>query len=128
MWYVDSGWKDVDRFLSPEFVDEGHVNTHCHTVYRNFLFVYYKSIKREPKMKSIHECRCDKRLQTKTNEFTRLSYTGLVVELEHLKIKTRLTNEFGAGSVYRDRFGSSSDPSLNGHLHYPNDIVFQIGQ
>jgi hypothetical protein len=21
-----------------------------------------------------------------------------------------------------DRFGSSSDPSLNGHLHYPNDI------
>ncbi len=22
-----------------------------------------------------------------------------------------------------DRFGSSSDPSLNGHLHYPNDIV-----
>ena len=31
------------------------------------------------------------RLQTK--RFTRLSYTGLVVELEHLKIKTRLTNE-----------------------------------
>jgi len=21
-----------------------------------------------------------------------------------------------------DRFGSSSDPNLNGHLHYPNDI------
>jgi hypothetical protein len=21
-----------------------------------------------------------------------------------------------------DRFGSSSDPSLNGHLHYPNDV------
>jgi hypothetical protein len=42
-------------------------------------------------MKPIHECRCDGRLQTK--RFTRLSYTGLVVELEHLKIKTRLTNE-----------------------------------
>ncbi len=28
-----------------------------------------------------------------TKRFTRLSYTGLVVELEHLKIKTRLTNE-----------------------------------
>jgi hypothetical protein len=27
------------------------------------------------------------------SEFTLLSYTGLVVELEHLKIKTRLTNE-----------------------------------
>ncbi len=25
--------------------------------------------------------------------FTRFSHTGLVVELEHLKIKTRLTNE-----------------------------------
>jgi hypothetical protein len=23
---------------------------------------------------------------------------------------------------HNDRFGSSSDPSLNGHLHYPNDI------
>ena len=31
------------------------------------------------------------RLQTK--RFTRLSHTGLVVELKHLKIKTRLTNE-----------------------------------
>ncbi len=37
--------------------------------------------------------RCDERLQTKSKKFTRLSYTGLVVELEHLKIKTRLTNE-----------------------------------
>ncbi len=42
-------------------------------------------------MKPIYECRCDGRLLTK--RFTRLSYTGLVVELEHLKIKTRLTNE-----------------------------------
>jgi hypothetical protein len=24
--------------------------------------------------------------------------------------------------VTHDRFGSSSDPNLNGHLHYPNDI------
>ncbi len=39
----------------------------------------------------MYECRCDGRLQTK--RFTRLSHTGLVVELEHLKIKTRLTNE-----------------------------------
>ncbi len=31
--------------------------------------------------------------KTKTKRFTRLSYTGLVVELEHLKIKTILTNE-----------------------------------
>jgi hypothetical protein len=25
-------------------------------------------------------------------------------------------------NIDHDRFGSSSDPSLNGHLHYPNDI------
>ena len=24
--------------------------------------------------------------------------------------------------VCHDRWGSSSDPSLNGHLHYPNDV------
>ncbi len=30
---------------------------------------------------------------------------------------------FGVESLYRtDRIGSSSGPSLNGHLHYPNDI------
>ncbi len=43
------------------------------------------------KIKPIYECRCNERLQTK--RFTRLAHTGLVVELEHLKIKSRLTNE-----------------------------------
>jgi hypothetical protein len=57
------------------------------------LVVYYESIKRELKTKPIYECRCDERPQTKTKRCTRLSYTGLVTELEHLKIKTRLTNE-----------------------------------
>ncbi len=52
--------------------------------------VYDESIKGAVKIKPIYECRCDGRLQTK--RFT-LSHTGLVVELEHLKIKTRLTNE-----------------------------------
>jgi hypothetical protein len=58
---------------------------------RKKLVVYFESMKRKLKIKPIYECRCDGRLQTK--RFTRLSYTGLVVELEHLKIKTRLTNE-----------------------------------
>jgi len=49
--------------------------------------VYYESIKRDLNIKPTCECRCDGRLQTKTKRFTRLSYTGLVVELEHLKIK-----------------------------------------
>ena len=50
-------------------------------------------MKRELKKRLIYEYRCDERLKTKTEESTRLTYTGLVVELEHLKIKTRLTNE-----------------------------------
>jgi hypothetical protein len=58
------------------------------------MFVYYESIKRKLKIKCICECRCYERLQTKTKEFTRLTvaYTGLVVELEHLKIETRISN------------------------------------
>ena len=56
-------------------------------------FVYYESIKRKLKIKCIYECRCYERLQSKTKEFTRLAYTGLVVELEHLKIETRLIDE-----------------------------------
>jgi hypothetical protein len=41
----------------------------------------------------MYECRCDERLQTKTKEFTRLTHTGFVVELEHLEIETRLIDE-----------------------------------
>ena len=52
--------------------------------------VYYESMKRKL-LKPIYECRCNGRLQTK--RFTRLAHTGSVVELEHLKIETRLTNE-----------------------------------
>ena len=64
-----------------------------------FCFVYYESIKREPKIRGINKCRCDERLQTKTKEFTRLPYTGLVLELEHLKIETRLINESFANAM-----------------------------
>jgi hypothetical protein len=48
-------------------------------------------MKRKIKIKPVNECRCNERLQTK--KFMCLTHTGLVVELEHLKIKTRLTNE-----------------------------------
>jgi hypothetical protein len=63
------------------------------------LFVYYESIKRESKIRGINKCRCDERLQTKTKEFTRLPYTGLVLELEHLKIETRLITERFANAM-----------------------------
>jgi len=41
----------------------------------------------------IYEYRCDKRLKTKSEESTCLTDTGLVVELEHLKTKTRLIDK-----------------------------------
>ena len=37
--------------------------------------------------------RCYERLEVKTGGITRLVYTGLSGELEHLKIKTRLKDE-----------------------------------
>jgi hypothetical protein len=48
------------------------------------LVVYYESIKREPKIRGIYECRCDERLQSKTKEFTRLPYTTIYL-LERIK-------------------------------------------
>jgi hypothetical protein len=56
-------------------------------------FVCYESIKRELKRRLIYEYRCDERLKTKNEESTRLTDTGLVVELEHLTTKTRLIDE-----------------------------------
>ena len=41
----------------------------------------------------MYEYRCNERLKTKTEESTHLSDTGLVVELEHLKTKTRLIDK-----------------------------------
>ena len=45
--------------------------------------------------KRTYECRCDERLKTKAEGSTRLTYTGLRGELEHLKIKTRLIDAVG---------------------------------
>ena len=42
------------------------------------------------------EYRCDERLKTKDEESTRLTYTGLLEELEHLRIETRLIDEMFA--------------------------------
>ncbi len=57
------------------------------------MFHDYELIKREVKIKPISECPCDERLKTKDEESTRLAYTGLLGELEHLKIKTRLIDD-----------------------------------
>ena len=53
-------------------------------------------IKRELKSRPTYECRYDERLKTKAEESTRLGYTGLLGELEHLKIEMRLIDEMFA--------------------------------
>jgi hypothetical protein len=67
-----------------------------HTV---ILVVYYESINRELKRRPIYECWCDERLKTKVEKSTRLGYTGLFGELEHLKKKTRLIDEMFASGM-----------------------------
>jgi hypothetical protein len=84
--------------IETRLIDEKFANVMGENPCRPFrhlccLVVYYESIKRELKKRCIYECRCDERLQTKTKEFTRLTHTGLVVELEHLEIETRLIDE-----------------------------------
>jgi hypothetical protein len=55
--------------------------------------LWARLLKREQKIRPIHECRCDERLKTKVEEYTRLVYIGLHGGLEHLKIVTRLIDE-----------------------------------
>ena len=57
------------------------------------IIVYYESLKRAVKTKTIYGYRCDERLKTNVEESTRLVYTPLCAELEHLKIETKLINE-----------------------------------
>jgi hypothetical protein len=84
----------LEFLWSPIFLQ----NTRAELLFE-FFEVYYESIKREPKIRGIKKCRCDERLQTKTKEFTRLPYTVLVLELEHLKIETRLISERFANAM-----------------------------
>ena len=58
-----------------------------------YLVVYYESLKRALKTKTIYGYRCDGRLKTNVEESTRLACTLLCAELEHLKIETRLIDE-----------------------------------
>jgi hypothetical protein len=56
------------------------------------LFII-KSIKWELKTRPTYDCRCDERLKPKHDESEWLTYTGLLEELEYLKIETRLIDE-----------------------------------
>jgi hypothetical protein len=68
--------------------------------------VYYELIKGEVQIKPISECRCDERLKTKAEESTRLAYTWLHGELEHLKIKL-INEKFASVMGDRDTTGKS---------------------
>ena len=57
------------------------------------LVVYYESLTRALKTKTIYGYRYDESLKTNVEESTRLVCTPLCAELEHLKIETRLTRE-----------------------------------
>jgi hypothetical protein len=48
---------------------------------------------RGKKIRPIYECWFDERLNTKVEESTSLTHIGLLGELEHLKIKTRLIDD-----------------------------------
>jgi hypothetical protein len=72
---------------------KGNFLVHYYELRNQEIIVHYESIKRELKIRLIYEYRCDERLKTKREESTRLTDTGLVVELKHLKTKTRLIDE-----------------------------------
>ena len=55
--------------------------------------VYYETMNREINRRRMYECRCDERINTKTEGSTGLTYNGLSGGLEHLKIETRLMDE-----------------------------------
>ena len=62
--------------------------------------VYYESIKREVKTRPLYECRFDERLKHKGEESTRLAYTVLLGELEHLKVVVLASPDYSAGKSF----------------------------
>jgi hypothetical protein len=61
--------------------------------------VYYESIKREPKIRGIYECRCDERLQTKLTRFffpKKISFF-LLSEISKIELSTMVRGERGKG-------------------------------
>jgi hypothetical protein len=86
-----SFWKTgviTEMRLSPEIHDSYTLHFFL------FIVVYYESINRNLMTRPTNECRSDERLKTKDEESTRLGYTGLLGELQHLKTKTRLIELF----------------------------------
>ncbi len=79
--------------------------------------VYYESIKREPKIKSIYECRCDERLQTKSKEFTRniLFFEGW---LFITRVKRELKRVYRNGCRCNERLNAETGGSKTPRTHF----------
>ena len=65
--------------------------------------VYYESLKRELKTKTIYGFRCDESLKTKVEESTRLVYTVLFGELNHPKDRDEV-NKLETPKICRSLF------------------------
>ena len=57
-------------------------DTHRRSPRRRYSSVYYESLKRELRTKTIYGFRCDERLKTKVEESTRLTCTLLCTDFE----------------------------------------------
>jgi hypothetical protein len=64
------------------------------------FFVYYESIKREPKIRGINKCRCDERLQTKTKML-----------LFIIRVKRELKRVYRNGCRYNERLNAETGGS-----------------
>ena len=53
-----------------------------------------ESIKRELKTRPTYECRCDERLKTKSEDSTRLVYTGILVREGRVPAQAPTESEF----------------------------------
>ncbi len=73
--------------------DDTLITSRSHTHPSHYSSLFITNRESELKTRPIYECRCDERLKTKSEESTLLTYTGFLVELEHLKIKTTLIVE-----------------------------------
>jgi hypothetical protein len=89
-WYVEL--TNSVSFAYPWVYNTLHTLRFC-KIYLLDLVCWQQLINQELKWRPIYECRWDERLKTKVEESTRLTYTGLLGELGHLKIKTRLIDE-----------------------------------
>ncbi len=91
--------------------------------YLGVKIVYYESIKREPKIRGIYECRCDERLQTKTEEFTRppIHWKGVPVGVPHPQSENTIVH---ASIIRNEKNSVPPSESIPSSEFFRNGVVF----